>query len=105
MAYENVDLNASGFLAREYYLYADKQWETLPIGISSYSLDSGVKQNAPIVITSSGWETTKPTDPWAQVEGSGKWQKRGYGFFTVTPAGVYDTSVKEFTVNPSSSGK
>ena len=97
--------DSSGFIAREYYLYANKQWEVIPSGIIAYTLASGVMQNAPVVITSSGFETTTPSDPWAQVEGSGKWTPRGHGFFTVTPAGVYDTTVKEFTMNPGSSGR
>ena len=95
----------SGFTYNEHYLYADKKWETVPSGISSYTLESALMQNAPVIVTSSGYETTSAADPWGQPEGSGKWKKRGHGYFTVTPAGSYDTTVNEFTVNPSSSGK
>ncbi len=100
-----MTLPPSGFIYNEHYLYADKQWESVPSGVSVYALSSGVLQNAPVVATSSGYETTAPGDPWAQLEGSGKWQKRAYGYFTVTAAGEYDTSVREFTMNPASSGK
>ena len=100
-----MTLPPSGFVYDEYYLYANKQWEVIPSGVMTYSLASGVMQNAPIIITSSGYDTTTPDDPWGQLEGSGKWRKRGHGFFTVTPAGVYDTTVEEFTLNPATSGK
>jgi len=100
-----MTLPPSGFIYNEHYLYADKQWEVIPSGVIAYTLASGVMQNAPIVITSSGYETTAPEDPWAQIDGSGRWQKRGHGYFTTLPDGSYDTSVKEFTMNPASSGK
>jgi len=100
-----MTLAPSGFINKEYYLYSDKQWEAIPSGVISYSLASGIMQNAPVVITSSGWEGTNPEDPWALLEGSGKWDPRGYGFFTTTLEGNYDTSVKEFSVNPGASGK
>jgi hypothetical protein len=98
-------LSTSGFVYNEYYLYADKQWEVIPSGVKTFELRKPILQNAPVVVTSSGWQVSGPEDPWTYIGGSGKWDKRGYGHFTITPAGVYDTSVKEFSVNPSSSGR
>ena len=89
----------------EYYLYSDKAWEMAPIGVSEYTLASGVKQNAPVVVTSSGSETTSAADAWAQVSGSGKYDKRGFGDFTKLGDNTYDTSLDEFTLHPESSGK
>lgn len=100
-----MTLPPSGLIYNEYYLYADKQWEVVPSGSLFHTLASGVLQNAPVIVTSSGYATTTPDEPWGRIEGSGKWAKRGHGFFTVTPAGVYDTSVQEFTFNPSAEGK
>ena len=100
-----MTLPPSGFNNNEYYIYADKQWEVIPSGVSAYTLASGVMQNAPIVITSSGWEGTSPEDPWAILVGDGKWHPKGYGHFTVTPAGIFDPTVKEFSPNPASSGR
>ena len=100
-----MTLPPSGFIYNEFYLYANKQWDVVPSGSLSHTLASGVLQNAPVIITSSGYETTTPSEPWGQIGGSGRWTKRGHGFFTVTPAGVYDTSVNEFTMNPSAAGK
>jgi hypothetical protein len=100
-----MTLPPSGFIYNEYYLYANKQWEVIPSGVTSYAFASGIKQNAPVIITASGYETTTSTDPWGQVAGSGKWKKRAHGHFTVTAAGVYDETVEEFTMNPDSSGR
>lgn len=100
-----MSLPPSGMIYSEFYLFSDKQWDIIPSGVSAYNLSHEVLQNAPVIVTSSGYETTLSTDPWGQVEGSGKWEKRGHGFFTVTPAGSYDTTKKEFTFNPSSSGR
>ena len=88
----------------EYYLYANKRWEVVPSGIATYNLSDPVLQNAPVIVTSSGCETTTSSDPWGKVDGSGKWQKKGYGYFTVTPAGVYDVMYNEFSLSPSSNG-
>ena len=45
-------------LYKEHYLYSDKAWEMAPSGFSYYNLHGTPKQNAPIVVTSSGFETT-----------------------------------------------
>ena len=100
-----MSLPPSGMNYMEYYLYANKQWEVVPSGSMSHTLASGVLQNAPVIITSSGCDTTTSEDPWGQLEGSGRWDKKGHGFFTVTPAGVYDTNFREFTMNPEAEGK
>lgn len=89
----------------EYYLYNDKGWEMAPIGVSEYTLASGVQQNAPVVVTSSGAETTSISDPWAQISGSGKYDKTGFGHFATLGDNSYDTSRDEFTLHPDSSGK
>jgi len=96
--------NASGFNYDEYYLYAKKTWEDIPIGVSIFTLASGVFQNAPIVVTSSGYETTLPY-PWAQVSGSGKYTKVGRGYFTLDSAGIFDTSCDEFYLDPDNNKK
>jgi len=98
-------MTASGFLYNEYYLYSQKAYESASTGVSYCALDHAVTQNAPIVVTSSGNETTTAQDPWARIGGSGKYTKVGFGDFTLTPAGVYDTSLDEFALHPDSSGK
>ena len=100
-----MTLPPSGLIYNEYYLYANKQWEVVPSGSMSYTLASGVLQNAPVIVTSSGYTTTTPAEPWGQIGGSGRWDKKGHGFFTVTPAGVYNTNFQEFTMNPAAEGK
>ena len=89
---------------KELYLYSEKAWEIMPASIISFTLASGVKQNAPIVVTSSGWETTLPTDPWGEISGSGRWEKVGYGYFSLTPTGSYDMARKEFALEPGPTG-
>jgi len=96
----------SGFqLYKEYYLYSDKSWEMAPAGVSYYDLAGSPKQNAPIVVTASGLETTTPTEPWAQVSGSGKYEKIGFGYFDLTPSGDYNPASYEFALHPGASGK
>jgi len=95
----------SGVIYNEYYLYSQKAWEMAPVGSTFYELENKVQQNAPIVVTSSGWETTSSSDPWAQLDGSGKYIKRGFGRFTTISDGSYDTSKYEFSLHPDSSGK
>lgn len=97
--------NPSGIIYDEYYLYAEKQWEVIPSGVSVYVTASGMKQNAPVIITASGYSTTRPEDPWGQMEGSGKWTQRAFGHFTVDAAGAYDSSCYEYAIDPASSGK
>lgn len=97
--------NPSGIIYDEYYLYADKQWEVIPSGVSTYVASSGMLQNAPVILTASGFATTLPEDPWGQMEGSGKWTQRSFGGFTVDAAGAYDTTKNEYTIDPASSGK
>ena len=97
--------NPSGIIFDEYYLYAEKQWEVIPSGVNMYITASGMLQNAPVIVTASGFSTTTPEDPWGQIEGSGKWTYRAFGQFTVDAAGAYDISRYEYTVDPSASGK
>lgn len=106
-AYEwtEVPLDPSGFKYQEYYLYSNKQWEMAPVGVSFYNLTSAVHQNAPIVITASGFETTSQDHPWAQTSGLGKYDKVGYGYFHLLDNGQYDPNAREFTLSPDSSGK
>ncbi len=95
----------SGALYNEYYLYSNKAWEMAPSGVSFYNLRYASLQNAPVVVTASGMETTTSTDPWAQITGSGKYEKVGYGYFTLLPNGQYNQNSYEFAVHPDSSGK
>ena len=94
-------------LYKELYLYANKVWE-IPVipwaGITSFTFASGVMQNAPIIVTSSGWHTTRPQDPWGEISGSGRWDKVGYGHFSLTPTGSYDASRREFALEPGPTG-
>ena len=96
---------ASGFKYIEYYLYSEKAYEVAASGASYYLLNHGVYQNAPIVVTSSGCETTSVSDAWAQIDGSGKYNKVGYGDFSTLADGSFDSSAKEFALHPDSSGK
>lgn len=89
----------------EYYLYSNKQWEMAPIGVSDFTLASGVMQNAPVIVTSSGSQATSSADAWGQVAGSGKYNKVGHGHFTRLGNNDYDTTKNEFTLHPDSSGK
>jgi hypothetical protein len=86
----------TGLRYHEYYLYSEKEWEMAPIGAESFSLAYPVLQNAPVVITPSGYETTTADDPWAKTSGTEKYTKVGYGYF--------GTNTKEFSLSPSSSG-
>lgn len=95
----------SGFDYGEYYLYSEKGWEVIPLGTESYTLASGVKQNAPIVITASGYEINTRDDPWARVDGSGKYEKVGYGYFATLSDGSYDTRYKQFALVPDAAGE
>lgn len=94
----------SGFMYNEYYLYSDKVWEMVPSGVSSFALRTPPLQNAPIVLTASGYETTLP-DPWARLGGEGKWDKVGFGNFTTSASGAFDTVYREFALHPTASGK
>lgn len=104
MALSNL-LDPSGFIYKEYYLYSNKEWETIPSGTIAFDLNTGVMQNAPIIVTSSGFETTLPTDPWGQVSGAGKYTKVGYGQFTKNNDGSVNTCTNEFSLHPDSSGR
>lgn len=96
----------SGFrLYEEYYLYADKAWEMAPSGVSYYNLLGAQHQNAPVIATASGFETTTPEEPWGQVSGSGKYEKIGFGYFDLLPDGQYNPGAYEFALHPESSGK
>ena len=98
--------NPSGFqLYSEYYLYSQKAWEMAPSGVTFLDLAHALQQNAPIVVTASGLETTNPTTPFAQVDGSGKYEKVGYGYFHALDNGQYDPDAREFSTHPDSSGK
>jgi len=95
----------SGFQHNEYYLYSNKAWEMAPSGVSIYTLASGVRQNAPIIVTSSGYETTSPSQPWGQTSGENKYTKVGHGYFILLEDGGYDPTAKEFSLRPDSPGK
>ena len=100
-----MTLPPSGFKYNEYYLYANKEWEVVPSGVIAYTLSHEVMQNAPVIVTASGYDSTTSDEPWGFVDGSGKWKKRGQGFLTTMSDGSYDTTVKEFTMNSESSRK
>ena len=89
---------------KELYLYANKMWEVAPAGVSTFTFASGVMQNAPIIVTPSGWHTTLQGDPWGEISGSGRWEKVGYGHFSLTPTGSYDVARKEFALEPGPTG-
>jgi hypothetical protein len=93
-----------GTIYGEYYLYANKAWEMAPSGVSSINLQNAIYQNAPIVITPSGMETTNPEDPWARVSGTEKYQKVGYGYFDLLAGGQYDPDAIQFSMSPDASG-
>jgi len=96
----------SGFrLYEEYYLYSEKAWEMAPSGVSYYNLLGAQHQNAPIIATASGFETTTPEEPWGQMSGSGKYEKVGFGYFSLLPDGQYNPDSYEFALHPDSSGK
>lgn len=95
----------SGTVYGEYYLYSNKAWEMAPSGVSFVNLQNAIMQNAPIVITPSGYETTSPVEAWAKVSGAEKYQKVGYGYFDVLPNGQYDPESKQFAMSPDASGK
>lgn len=88
----------------EFYLYSNKIWESVPSGVSAFDLASGVMQNAPIIVTASGWETASTDKPWGQISGSGKWDKVGYGHFSLTPTGSYNSDKTEFSLEPGPTG-
>jgi hypothetical protein len=98
-------VDPSGFKYNEYYLYSQKAWEMAPSGVSFYTLLNAVKQNAPVIVTASGYETTTPTQPWGQTSGLGKYNKVGFGFFHLLDNGQYDRTAREFALHPDSSGK
>lgn len=91
----SIWISPSGFNYSEYYLYAQKNWQMAPSGVSYYVLASGVQQNAPVIITSSGLQETSATDPFGRYDGRGKYGKVGFGNFT---------STNQFALNPSASG-
>jgi hypothetical protein len=97
-------IDPSGFSYGEYYLYSIKQTEMASVGSSYYVLAFGVTQNAPIIITSSGYLESRVEDPWARIDGLGKYQKLGFSDFSLLPDGSSDLSKKEFTLDPHSSG-
>ena len=94
-----------GLRYNEYYLYANKMWEMAPSGVSFINLSKPVLQNAPVVVTASGYETTTAEQPWAQTSGYGKYDKMGYGYFNLLENGQYDPDRLEFSLHPDSSGK
>jgi hypothetical protein len=89
----------------EYYLYSSKAWEMAPSGVSFINLENAFHQNAPVVVTPSGYETTFPSDPWAQTSGAEKYQKVGYGYFDMLDNGQYNPNAREFAISPDASGK
>jgi hypothetical protein len=97
--------NLGDLYYNEYYLYSQKRWEMAPAGCIEYALASGVMQNAPVVVTASGLQTTDPLDPWAQTNGLGKYSKVGYGYFTLISPGQPDPGKREFALHPDASGK
>lgn len=102
----SIDTNdPSGFKYNEYYLYSNKSWEMAPSGVSFYNLAGAVMQNAPVIVTASGYETTSATVPWGQTSGLGKYEKLGYGYFHFLDSGQYDPDARQFTLSPDSSGK
>lgn len=98
-------INPSGMIFNEYYLYADKAFEIIPSGVSNFILASGVHQNAPVVITEASYLTNLPEDPWAQIDGSGKWDEKAMGSLSLDPSGSYDAAKKEFYMDPAASGR
>lgn len=95
----------SGIVYDEYYLYSEKGWEMAPSGVSFYNLQHAVHQNAPIVVTPSGYEVTSPEQPWAKTSGQEKYRKVGFGYFNLLPNGQYDPDAREFSLQPDASGK
>jgi len=95
-----IPLNPSGIIYSEHYLYSEKAWEMAPSGASYFDLQNDPLQNAPIVVTSSGYETTTPDNPWAKTDGYGKYEKVGFGYFDLTPSGAYDPYSKQFSLHP-----
>jgi len=95
----------SGLDYGEYYLYSNKEWEMAPSGVSFINLQHGIMQNAPVVVTPSGLETTTPSDPWARVSGLEKYQKVGFGYFDMLENGQYNPDAREFAISPDASGK
>jgi len=89
-------ISPSSFYYGEYYLYSSKNWEMIPSGNSTWVTASGMMQNAPVIITSSGVQETQPADPFARYDGQGKYKKVGFGNFT----GGQD----EFALQPACSG-
>jgi hypothetical protein len=100
---EPIDAH-TGLRYHEYYLYSEKAWELAPSGASEYQLSQQPLQNAPVVVTPTGMQITSPMDTWSKVSGPEKYEKVGYGYFTLLPDGSYDRSVKQFSIFPDSSG-
>ena len=94
----------SGLYYGEYYLYSDKQWVMAPSGVSTCLLASGVMQNAPVIITSSGYIETQPQDAFARYDGQRKYNKVGYGNFSLLENGYPDPTSREFALHPNASG-
>ena len=97
-------ISPSSFFYGEYYLYSQKNWEMAPSGASSYVTASGMMQNAPVIITSSGYQETQPSDPFARYDGRGKYKKVGFGNFTLDDNGAPISNSMQFALQPNCSG-
>lgn len=95
----------SGMVYDEYYLYSNKSYEMAPSGVSFYNCQHAILQNAPVVVTPSGYETTYAGEPWARVNGQEKYSKVGFGYFDMLPNGQYNPDAREFAISPDASGK
>jgi hypothetical protein len=76
----------------------------IPSGVSSYVTASGMMQNAPVIITSSGLQETQPSDPFARYDGRGKYKKVGFGNFSIQDNGSPVPNSMEFALQPDCSG-
>jgi hypothetical protein len=98
-------IDASGLKYNEYYLYSNKSWEMAPSGVSFFNLAGPVLQNAPIIVTPSGYEETTSGQPWGKANGPWKYNKVGFGHFDLLAHGQYNPDAKQFSLAPDSSGK
>jgi PKD repeat protein len=104
-ALPDLGQDPSGCVYDEYYLYSEKAWEIAPSGVSSHVFEHAMMQNAPVVVTPSGYEVTNPEQPWAKTNGPEKYKKVGFGYFELDENGQYDPDAREFSLVPDSKGK